>query len=226
LIFYTECSKAARAVKTQLESLDARKEKDEARAEMRRLQALRENDMEAYSSLVQDTKNGRLKFLLNETDSYIATINRMIQEQRILTPEEEAAAAAEEQAQVDGLAQQAEDSAKAQGLSSPTSGTAAGTGTGTGTAEKGKPTTASKEYYRSTHRTLETVQQPTMMKGGQLKEYQLAGLSWLISLYNNNLNGILADEMGLGKKSVRCFVVLAPVLCVCLADLRYSMAYH
>ncbi len=28
---------------------------------------------------------------------------------------------------------------------------------------------------------------------------QLRGLQWLVSLYNNNLNGILADEMGLGK---------------------------
>ena len=27
----------------------------------------------------------------------------------------------------------------------------------------------------------------------------LQGLEWLVSLYNNNLNGILADEMGLGK---------------------------
>jgi SNF2 family DNA or RNA helicase len=25
------------------------------------------------------------------------------------------------------------------------------------------------------------------------------GLRWLLSLYNNHLNGILADEMGLGK---------------------------
>lgn len=38
-----------------------------------------------------------------------------------------------------------------------------------------------------------------MMRGGQLKEYQISGLQWLVSLYNNNLNGILADEMGLGK---------------------------
>ena len=35
--------------------------------------------------------------------------------------------------------------------------------------------------------------------GGTLKEYQMAGLKWMVSLYNNNLNGILADEMGLGK---------------------------
>jgi ATP-dependent helicase STH1/SNF2 len=35
--------------------------------------------------------------------------------------------------------------------------------------------------------------------GGKLKEYQVKGLQWMVSLYNNRLNGILADEMGLGK---------------------------
>ena len=32
-----------------------------------------------------------------------------------------------------------------------------------------------------------------------LFRYQMNGLRWLVSLYNNHLNGILADEMGLGK---------------------------
>lgn len=41
--------------------------------------------------------------------------------------------------------------------------------------------------------------QPEMLRFGILREYQLKGLQWLVSLYNNNLNGILADEMGLGK---------------------------
>lgn len=41
--------------------------------------------------------------------------------------------------------------------------------------------------------------QAYIMVGGKLKDYQLKGLQWMISLYNNNLNGILADEMGLGK---------------------------
>jgi SNF2 family DNA or RNA helicase len=41
--------------------------------------------------------------------------------------------------------------------------------------------------------------QPSMLRGGTLKEYQMSGLRWLVSLHNNNLNGILADEMGLGK---------------------------
>jgi SWI/SNF-related matrix-associated actin-dependent regulator of chromatin subfamily A member 5 len=41
--------------------------------------------------------------------------------------------------------------------------------------------------------------QPSILTGGKLTEYQLDGLNWLISLYENGLNGILADEMGLGK---------------------------
>lgn len=34
---------------------------------------------------------------------------------------------------------------------------------------------------------------------GELRPYQIQGLNWLVSLYENNLSGILADEMGLGK---------------------------
>eukprot|EP00186_Timspurckia_oligopyrenoides_P004169 CAMPEP_0182444864 /NCGR_PEP_ID=MMETSP1172-20130603/3175_1 /TAXON_ID=708627 /ORGANISM="Timspurckia oligopyrenoides, Strain CCMP3278" /LENGTH=725 /DNA_ID=CAMNT_0024640511 /DNA_START=35 /DNA_END=2212 /DNA_ORIENTATION=+ len=41
--------------------------------------------------------------------------------------------------------------------------------------------------------------QPVEMKGVELRDYQLAGIEWLVSLYENGLNGILADEMGLGK---------------------------
>ena len=30
---------------------------------------------------------------------------------------------------------------------------------------------------------------------GKMRDYQLAGLNWLIRLYENGINGILADEM-------------------------------
>jgi ATP-dependent DNA helicase len=46
---------------------------------------------------------------------------------------------------------------------------------------------------------LSSARQPKLVTGGTLRSYQLEGLEWLISLYNNGLNGILADEMGLGK---------------------------
>ncbi len=32
----------------------------------------------------------------------------------------------------------------------------------------------------------------------KLKDYQLEGVRWLVSLYENGVSGILADEMGLG----------------------------
>ncbi|CEP08373.1 hypothetical protein [Parasitella parasitica] len=44
-----------------------------------------------------------------------------------------------------------------------------------------------------------SARQPALVTGGVLRDYQLAGVEWLISLWENGLNGILADEMGLGK---------------------------
>ncbi|OAX82095.1 hypothetical protein ACJ72_03557 [Emergomyces africanus] len=46
---------------------------------------------------------------------------------------------------------------------------------------------------------LVATQQPALVTGGQMREYQLEGLEWLKSLWMNGLCGILADEMGLGK---------------------------
>ena len=38
-----------------------------------------------------------------------------------------------------------------------------------------------------------------LMRGGTLREYQMKGIKWILSLWQNGLNGILADQMGLGK---------------------------
>lgn len=46
---------------------------------------------------------------------------------------------------------------------------------------------------------LRSANQPQAVTGGVMRSYQLEGLYWLASLYENGLNGILADEMGLGK---------------------------
>ncbi|KAG9246294.1 SWI/SNF family of DNA-dependent ATPase [Calycina marina] len=40
---------------------------------------------------------------------------------------------------------------------------------------------------------------PGFIKGGEMRDYQVQGLNWLISLHENGISGILADEMGLGK---------------------------
>ncbi|KAF7725651.1 hypothetical protein EC973_009458 [Apophysomyces ossiformis] len=66
--------------------------------------------------------------------------------------------------------------------------------------ELGDESDATKtDYFQMTHRVKEEVSQPSILVGGKLKDYQLKGLQWMVSLYNNHLNGILADEMGLGK---------------------------
>nr|CAD2187793.1 unnamed protein product [Meloidogyne enterolobii] len=63
--------------------------------------------------------------------------------------------------------------------------------------------------------TLETTEVKTevpFLLTGQLREYQLVGLDWLVTLYEKNLNGILADEMGLGK-TIQTIALLAHLAC-------------
>jgi hypothetical protein len=73
---------------------------------------------------------------------------------------------------------------------------------------------AQSRYYALAHsEEEEIVHQPTLLKppnDSKLREYQMIGLRWMVSLYNNRLNGILADEMGLGKTVQVCVCV-----CVC-----------
>lgn len=67
-----------------------------------------------------------------------------------------------------------------------------------------------KEEHTSTSLTNENIaeQQPSLLKNCLLKPYQLEGLNWLITLYENGLNGILADDMGLGK-TIQSIALLA-----------------
>lgn len=57
------------------------------------------------------------------------------------------------------------------------------------------------EKFESTTSTeTQTIfKQPSLITGATLHSYQLEGVAWLASLYENGLNGILADDMGLGK---------------------------
>jgi len=66
------------------------------------------------------------------------------------------------------------------------------------------------------------VQPPNLSRDCTLKDYQLEGVRWLTSLYENGVSGILADEMGLGKTiqvigviaHLRCMHVTGPFLVV------------
>lgn len=80
-----------------------------------------------------------------------------------------------------------------------------------------KPKNRASNETKLTRQAIEAAQtghkqsQPTLVTGCTMKDYQLDGLEWLVTLYENGLNGILADEMGLGKTlqciSLICYLI-------------------
>lgn len=153
---------------------------DKARAEERRrkqeryerLRLLRSNNEQAYFDLLKSTKNERLLQLVRQTDFYLMQIGAQVEKTR---DDHEPAAGL---SQANAFSEELNDEAEV-------------------------PLEAMRRrrdmYYTVTHAVNEEVYQPDIMVHGKLKPYQVEGLKWMISLYNNNLNGILADEMGLGK---------------------------
>lgn len=143
------------------------------RTAKQRLQALKANDEEAYIKLLDQTKDTRITHLLRQTNSFLGSLAQAVKDQQKQTKSIKASSAyitpVEEIDEDDGAGDDNEDKEKV-------------------------------DYYAVAHRVKEVItKQPSILVGGTLKEYQLKGLQWMISLVNNNLNGILADEMGLGK---------------------------
>lgn len=71
--------------------------------------------------------------------------------------------------------------------------------------EDGKPTNATKKRKSGAMKNVKSEAErtkellPEMHETAVLRDYQIKGVKWLISLWSNGLNGILADQMGLGK---------------------------
>ena len=150
------------------------------RVSKERLKALRNNDEEAYLKLIDTTKDTRITHLLRQTDAFLDSLA-----QAVATQQEEATDKGDNVIPVDAAQQTGEVfdesafGAKAVFAEEPT--------------EQNKDKV---DYYNVAHRIKESVsEQPSILTGGKLKEYQLKGLQWMISLFNNRLNGILADEM-------------------------------
>ncbi|TFY53841.1 hypothetical protein EVG20_g9948 [Dentipellis fragilis] len=76
-----------------------------------------------------------------------------------------------------------------------------------------------------------TFTQPALLTGGTLKDYQLEGVAWMVSLWENGISGILADEMGLGK-TIQTIAFIAylrtrvesPFLVVCPLSVLHNWA--
>lgn len=142
-----------------------------------RLKALKADDEEAYMKLIDTAKDTRITHLLRQTDAYLDSLAQaVVAQQNESGPMSEMGFEQEE-----GPATEATFGAQIN-------------------ADDVQQDKTKVDYYAVAHRISEKVsRQPNLLIGGTLKEYQLKGLQWMVSLYNNRLNGILADEMGLGK---------------------------
>ncbi|KXS13616.1 hypothetical protein M427DRAFT_113168 [Gonapodya prolifera JEL478] len=168
--------------------LHARVEKEEqARVERNskeRLRALREDDEEAYLKLVESAKDTRITSILNQTSQFLKNLSAQVLAQQKAIADGEPIELDEESL----LEDDEEDAGDPNGVSTAAQ------------ASERRRKAGKLDYYGVAHRVVESVTaQPDILSGGRLKEYQLKGLEWMVSLYNNRLNGILADEMGLGK---------------------------
>ena len=87
------------------------------------------------------------------------------------------------------------------------------------------PSDAQSRYYTLAHAVEEAITKPPSLlkgpKGAQLREYQMVGLQWMVSLYNNHLNGILADVSVL-----LCVAVSLLLICSATVRLRVQQVLH
>mmetsp|Transcript_2012 Transcript_2012/g.2871 ORF Transcript_2012/g.2871 Transcript_2012/m.2871 type:complete len:1015 (+) Transcript_2012:175-3219(+) len=178
----------AKAVVKEFQNRKRKEDEQERARNKARLEALRDKDEKKYMELLMEAKNERLMSLLKQTEEYMEKIGATIQKeqernQQLRHPDMETNDMNEEN----------------------------------GSADESTPgqiniISTRKRYYNIAHKYKEIVkQQPKALVFGTLRNYQMAGLQWLVSLYNNNLNGILADEMGLGK-TVQSISLLAYVM--------------
>ncbi|KAJ5223611.1 hypothetical protein N7468_008153 [Penicillium chermesinum] len=172
----TRSQKLGRAMITHQQHMEREEQKRVERNAKQRLQALKANDEETYLKLLGQAKDSRISHLLNQTDKFLKELAASVRKQQRNQ--------AERYGEDEDLEEEDEEIADSD-------------------EEDGGDATPGKkkiDYYAVAHRIREQVtEQPSILVGGTLKEYQMKGLQWMISLYNNNLNGILADEMGLGK---------------------------
>lgn len=178
------------------------KRKDEDRN--KRMDALKNNDVDRYRQMLLEQQNQIpgdaqerylvLSSFLSQTEEYLHKLGGKI-------------TAVKNNQEVEEAEMTAAAAARAQGLSEEEAAAAAACAAQeVVTRNKFSEMSASRnnmsvnKYYNLAHAVNEKIiRQPSMLRAGTLRDYQLVGLQWMLSLYNNKLNGILADEMGLGK---------------------------
>ena len=192
---------------------------------LRRVEALKANDMEAYRQLLAeargregaeglgaspglsaaDERYASLQEFLEKTEGYLSQLGGKIAALKLDQQRSEAAARAAAEAEAAGAT---EEEAVAAAQAAADAAAAAGGRDLLDVAKKQDGGDSKQKYYALAHTESEKiVRQPRMLTAGSLRDYQLVSLNWMISLYNNRLNGILADEMGLGKTVQVCALI-------------------
>ncbi|CAN6340591.1 unnamed protein product [Urochloa humidicola] len=176
-----------------------------SRQEKNRLNLLKIGDQEAYMRMVEESKNERLKMLLDKTNELLEGIGKAVQRQKdaehVNQPEEAPKGSeSEDYSHISDVKNGSPgDSPSDDDADVP------------GPADENK-FNAGRRLDFTVHSIEEKVtEQPSALEGGELRPYQLEGLQWMLSLFNNNLNGILADEMGLGK-TIQTIALIAYLL--------------
>ncbi|XP_031121330.1 probable ATP-dependent DNA helicase CHR12 [Ipomoea triloba] len=205
--FFADILNAARELQLQVQAAQKRRKQRNdgvqawhgrqrqraTRAERLRFQALKADDQEAYMKLVDESKNERLRLLLQKTNDLLGRLGAAVQRQK--------------DADHDGIeplegldADLTASKTETPGQSVPEEDEDIVDGESTRDGKANDLLEGQRKYNSAVHSIQEKVtEQPTMLQGGELRPYQIEGLQWMLSLFNNNLNGILADEMGLGK---------------------------
>ncbi|KJH49886.1 protein, SNF2 family [Dictyocaulus viviparus] len=258
-IICSKSKKVKKAVITYHQNNERERKKDEMKNERLRMQKLMQEDEEGYRALLDEKKDQRLVYLLQQTDEYVESLCSLVRqhqnvekkkkkEEKKLSKMEEGEARVHVREISTGKILQGDEAPKPDELEvwlethsgfevvprdqlsddsdsdvednpAPTPGKKdideyAGMDEETKARlilEKARNEEDEydqrnrkqmADYYATAHRIKEKIVQQHSTMGSDtllLKPYQIKGLEWMVSLYNNNLNGILADEMGLGK---------------------------
>ncbi|CAF2217431.1 unnamed protein product [Rotaria magnacalcarata] len=180
--------------------------KEKERKEKERIKRLMNEDEEGYRKLVDEKKDARLTLLLSQTDAYIDNLKQLVRQHQQANRSRERTTKTISDKPVQPVTivvhePSTDEEAKPAPIVDQTGNDEAiCDAVKVAATNEDDEYDAKESYYSIAHRIREPItEQSKMLVGGQLKPYQLQGLEWLVSLYNNNLNGILADEMGLGK---------------------------
>uniref|UniRef100_A0A4W3GS33 SWI/SNF related BAF chromatin remodeling complex subunit ATPase 4a n=1 Tax=Callorhinchus milii TaxID=7868 RepID=A0A4W3GS33_CALMI len=247
--------KLTKAVATYHANTEREQKKENERIEKERMRRLMAEDEEGYRKLIDQKKDRRLAYLLQQTDEYVANLTELVRQHKAVqaAKEKRKKKKRKKPENVDGLGSavgpdgelldetsqmsdlpvkviHVESGRILAGADAPKAGqldTWLEMNPGYEVAPRSDSEDSGSEeeeevrvrqdvddeysaanssirglqsYYAVAHAVTERVKLLSLICYCALSAFLcVKGLEWLVSLYNNNLNGILADEMGLGK---------------------------